>query len=100
MMTSIKLFKLTTKPPAYLDDHLLRDLGISRIDSEFAPPAPGAFVRVANARTFIDKWITRNVPETASLDKKSAMQLEPVAQTTQGKKEYPKLNWRKLREKN
>jgi hypothetical protein len=72
MMTSIKLFKLTTKPPSHLDDHLLRDLGISRIDSEFAPLA---FERVENARTFLDKWVTRNVPETASLDKKFAMQL-------------------------
>jgi hypothetical protein len=75
MMTSIKLFKLTTKPPAHLDDHLLCDLGISRIDSEFAPHAPLAYERVENARTFLDKWVTRNVPETASLDKKSAMQL-------------------------
>ena len=86
MMTSIKLFKLTTKPPAYLDDHLLRDLGISRIDSEFAPPAPGAFVRVANARTFLDKWITRNVPETASLDKKFALQLAARCANDAGEK--------------
>jgi hypothetical protein len=71
----IKLFKLTTKPAAHLDHHLLHDLGISRIDSEFARPASGAFERVENARTFLDKWLARNVPEIASLDKKSAMQL-------------------------
>jgi hypothetical protein len=75
MMTAIKLLKLRNRPPAHLDDHLLRDLGISRIDSEFAPNAPLAFERVENARTFLDKWVTQNVPENASPDKKSAMQL-------------------------
>ena len=75
MMTAIKLLKLTTKPPAHLDGHLLRDLGISRIDSEFVPHAPLSVERVENVRTFLDKWVTRNVRETASPDKKFAMQL-------------------------
>jgi hypothetical protein len=55
MITSVKLFKLTTKPPAHLDDHLLRDLGVSRIDSEFALHVPLSFESVENARTFLDK---------------------------------------------
>jgi hypothetical protein len=35
---------------------LLRDLGVSRIDSEFSPHAPLAFESVEKARTFLGKW--------------------------------------------
>jgi hypothetical protein len=38
MLIATKLLKLKPhKPDAHLDDHLLRDLGVSRIESEFAP---------------------------------------------------------------
>jgi uncharacterized protein YjiS (DUF1127 family) len=39
MTNAIRLLKLKLKrcrPIAYLDDHLLRDLGVSRVVSEFA----------------------------------------------------------------
>lgn len=75
MMTAIKLLKLRHKPPVHLDDHLLRDLGVSRIDSEFASHAPLAFESVENARAFLDEWVIQNVPENASPNRKSAMQL-------------------------
>jgi hypothetical protein len=38
MLIATKLLKLKpNKPDARLDDHLLRDLGVSRVESEFAP---------------------------------------------------------------
>jgi uncharacterized protein YjiS (DUF1127 family) len=40
MTTAIKLLKLKlrrNRHTEYLDDHLLRDLGVSRVVSEFAP---------------------------------------------------------------
>jgi uncharacterized protein YjiS (DUF1127 family) len=40
MTTAIKLLKLKlrrSKHAVHLDDHLLRDLGVSRVLSEFAP---------------------------------------------------------------
>jgi hypothetical protein len=52
MMTPLKLLNIRNKPPTHLDDHLLRDLGISRIDSEFAPQAPFAFKE--DARTCLE----------------------------------------------
>jgi hypothetical protein len=67
MMTVIKLLNLR-KPPTHLDDHLLRDLGLSRIDSQFAAHAE-------SARTFLDNWIAQHVTDNASPDKKSAMKL-------------------------
>jgi hypothetical protein len=75
MMTPLKLLNLRNSLAPHLDDHLLRDLGVSRIASEFALHAPFALERVEYAKTFLDKWVAQNVPDNAAPDKRMAMKL-------------------------
>ena len=75
MMTPLKLLNLRNNLPPHLDDHLLRDLGVSRVASEFALNAPFALESVENAKTFLDRWVAQNVPDNAAPDKKISVKL-------------------------